>query len=829
MRKRLSIVLFIISIFLMFGFYSTADPFISKLKRQLEKFGTQFPQEKIYVHTDRAVYAAGEDIWFKVYLRDASSMQLSVYSTIAHVELINEKKLVIQERFIFITEGSGIGDILLDENLVSGNYTLRAYTSFMQNFDEAFYFKKNITIIGKSEKTEKNNALVKSKNKEGVVASFFPEGGDLIDGIASRVGFKVVDQKTNTGIKVDGQILDSAGKTVAYMKTAKFGLGVFNLTPTAEENYKAELEFNGKNYSFPLPKVQTNGYVMQVNNRDVDSVTIKISTNLDTGLGDLYLVGQMRGSLFYAGKINSDEQVAKTYISKDSLPDGIAQLTIFSGSGEPLCERLIYIERPENEIKLRSSTDKKIYSTREKVNLNLAVRNFKNFDVEADLSVTVTNSDLAKRQTFEENIKSWMLLNSDLKGKIEEPGFYFSNNKKSTKYVLDILMMTQGWRRFTWKKLNDGDFPEIKHLPEIGFNLKGHITKKDGSQRQKSKVYLSVLDEAFKFEEIETDAQGNFLFPNLHLFDSTTIVLQARKPFDNQYNLNKKKEKKEEGKLPGSRLLDIYLKNPFLRVEELAKKYNNDLTKEEANKNLIQFGKMEAVKKKYDGWSIELDDINVTAKRKPKKDDPLEKATRLNGDPRFRVQLDSILFTPITLAQLLQSLPGVRVQGSIFQEEIFIVSKGRQIVPTFVVDGTPVDLSYVQVLDPSTIHFMDVYDRAPVQYSVDGGGAAILIHTRINSGVATIKKADGIIHVIHPGYYKARAFYFPDHEDKTKDPNRPDYRTTLYWNGTIKTDPDDNNEFSFFTCDQVGAYDVIIEGMTKTGIPIYGKHQINVE
>lgn len=827
MKKRLSIILFIISIFSILGFYSNTDPFISKLKGQLEKYGIQFPQEKIYIHTDRTVYAAGEDMWFKVYLRDASSMQLSEYSTVAHVELINEKKLVVQEKFIFIGGGSGAGDLLLDENLVSGNYTLRAYTSFMQNFEEALYFKKNITIIGD---LEENNALVKSKNEKGVVASFFPEGGDLVDGIASRVGFKVLDTKTNKGIKVDGRILDSAGKTVAYMKSAKFGLGVFNLTPTAGEKYKAEFEFNGKKHSFPLPQVQASGYVMQVTNRDVDSVTVQISTNFDTGLGDLYLVGQMRGSLFYAGKINSDGNVAKTYISKDSLPDGIAQLTIFSGGGEPLCERLIFIERPENEMKLRASTDKKIYTAREKVNLNLAVRDFKNFDLEADLSVAVTNSNLAKREQYEENIKSWMLLNSDLKGNIENPGFYFSNNKKSTKYVLDILMMTQGWRRFTWKQLNDGDFPEIKHLPEIGFNLEGHITKKDGSQRQKSKVYLSILDEAFKFEELETDAQGNFLFPNLHLFDSTTVVLQARKPFDNQYNLNKKKKKEEEeGKLPGSRLLDIHLKNPFIKVEELAKTNNKVLTKEEANENLIQFKQMEAVKKKYDGWSIELDDINVTAKRKPKKDDPLEKATRANGVPKFRVELDSIRSVPTTVAQLLQNLPGVRVQGPIFQEEIYVVSRGRQLVPTFVVDGTPVDISYVQVLDPTTVHFVDVYDRAPIQYSIDGDGAAVIINTRINSGVATVKKADGIIHVIHPGYYKAREFYFPNHDDKTKDPNRPDYRTTLYWNANIKTDPDDINEFSFFTCDQVGAYDVIVEGITKTGMPVYGKYQIRVE
>ena len=827
MRKHITILILTIFTISILGFYLPNDPIISKLKGQLQKVEAQYPQEKIYVHTDREVYTAGEDLWFKVYLRDAA-LQISQISTVAHVELINSNKTVVHESFIFIKVGSGVGDILLDKKMAPGDYTLRAYTSFMDNFDESFYFKKNITIIGSAEKP---NIIPTSENGEGVVANFFPEGGDLVDGIASRVGFKVLDEKTNKGIKVDGRVLDSAGKTVAYMKTAKFGLGIFSLTPEAGETYQAEIEYNSKKYSFPLPKIQSQGYTMQVTNRD--SLAIQVSTNLDTGLGDIYIVGQMRGSLFYAGKINSDKNVVKTRISKDSLPDGIAQLTIFSGSGEPLCERLAFIERPENEMKLKVKTDKKIYSARENVKLSLAVRDFKNFDVEGDLSVAVTNRAFGEKPKYAENIKSWMLINSDLRGAVEEPGFYFSNNKKSTKYVLDILMMTQGWRRFTWKQLNDGDFPEIKHLPEIGFNIEGHVTKKDGVQRRQSNIYLSVLDEDFQFEEAETDAQGNFLFPNLHLFDTTTVVLQARKPF-NDRDRNPKKKKKEEGKLSGSKLLDINLRNPYLSVEKLAVKHNNGFTKEKIKENLTQFAKIEDVKNRYDGWSIELDDINVTASRRPKKNDPIEIANRTYGRPKFRVELDSIRIPANSVADLLRTLPGVRVSGTPGQEEIIIVARGQQIEPAFIVDGTPVGLVGIQSLDPSTIHFMDVYDMAPIQYrnGANKGNGAIIIHTRFKTGatnIKSVKKTDGIIHVIHPGYYKAREFYFPNHADKTQDPNRPDYRTTLYWNGNIKTDPDDNNVFSFFTCDQTGEFDIVVEGMTRSGIPIFGKYQISVE
>jgi len=823
MKKLFSTLIFIASSFLFLSFFIGNDPFIQRLEKNLMQYNAQFPQEKIYVHFDKEIYTAGEDIWFKTYLRDAVGMQLSELSTVAHVELVDDRKRIVTERNIFIEKGSGFGDFTLEKDIIPGNYTLRAYTNFMRNFGEEFFFKKNITVIG----TAKDNRPPQfpiPKIEQGIKAYFFPEGGDMVEGISSRVGFKIVDAQTKNGVAATGQIVDSNGKIISYLKAVKFGLGVLALTPLAGEQYSAEIDYDGEKYTFPLPKAKSNGYVMQINNRKPDSVVVKIETNFDAGLGNLYLVGQMRGSLFYAGKLSSESNVVKTSISKDSLPDGIAQITVFSEDGEPLCERLIFVERPENAYGINFSSNKKVFSNREKVELFVNVKNAESTEIPSDLSIAITNSNLAERQPYSENIRSWMLLNSDLKGKIEQPGFYFSNNKKSTKYVLDILMMTQGWRRFTWKQLAAEDFPKIEHLPELGFNLEGYITKKDSKKKRQSNVYLSVMDQQFKFEETRADAQGNFLFPNLHLFDTTTVILQAREPFGDEGATDK------EGNLLGSKLFDIYLNTSKVKVEELAKKYNKTISKNKIKENLTQYAKIDDVNKRYDGWSIELDDIEVKGKRKLKRVDPTIMADRIVGEPKNRILVDSLLYKPLNVAQMLYSLPGVRVQGDLNQEEIFIVSRGRQAPPLFVVDNSPASLEFVQTIPPSNIHFIDVYDRVPVQYSAGGGdGAAIIIYTRSQTGVESIKKSDGIIHVIHPGYYKAREFYTPDHDDKTQDPNRPDYRTTLYWNGKIRTGEENNKTLSFFTCDQTGVYDVIVEGMTERGVPVFGKYQISVE
>ena len=816
MKKRDTIILFIF-LFSLFGFHLSTDPLISKLKNQLEKLTVQFPQEKIYVHTDRSVYIAGEDVWLKVYLRDANSLLSTEISTVAYVELIDQNKKILSQKNIFIKDGSGVGDMELPLDLPTGDYTLRAYSNFMRNFETAYFFKKNINIIGVgAEKKQEFNL----NQVEDIAVDFFPEGGDLVDGIASRVGFKIIDQSSGNGIPASGKILNQKGETVAYLKSIKFGLGIFNIQPEISQQYTAEIEFKSRIYKFPLPEVLPKGYVMQVSNRDVDDISIQLSTNIEDGIKGLYLVGKMRGELFYAGKLDAPNNIAKTKISKDSLPDGIAQLTLFSARGEPLCERLVFIERPENAHVVTISSDQSTYSAKEKVTMQVAVQDFQEQEVEGDLSVAISNNGFASQQLHAENIKSWMLVNSDLKGKIEQPGFYFSDEKKSTKYLLDVLLMTQGWRRFTWKQLAQEDFPKIEHLPEIGFNLKGHVTQEKSNKRRTSKVFLSVMSEEFQFEEIETDELGNFFFPNLHFFDSTNLVLQARKPFGN--HKKQKKKKKNVGKLLGSKLLDIHLnENKIQAVNDLAKIPNNTFTESQIEAYLNQYERLEYEKQDFDGWDIELSDVIVKAKKKRKNMAPLERLDNSVKDLNRRVFIDSLVYKHESgsVLQVLRDNPAVKITGLPYHESVNL---------PIILDDVPVhpdNIFIVHALSLEQVYLIDVYDHMTAYHSNGPPGPGIVIYTRAYAKPESIKR-HGVVNFTHPGYYKARAFYALDYEDKSYNKNQPDLRNTLYWNPNLKNT---NNEFSFFTCEEIGDYDVVVEGMTKRGIPVFGKYQIRVE
>ena len=812
------------------GFYLINDPFILKLEDQLEKYRLDYPQEKIYVHTDRLIYLAGEDVWFKVYLRDASSMLPSETSSVAYVELIDEHKKVVSKKNILVQDGSGAGEFSLPIDMSIGDYTIRAYTNFMSNFEVSFFFKKSIKVIGAQSKKLASEALITS---DGIEAVFLPEGGDLVDGISSRVGFKITDIESGNGVSVGGKILNSHGEVVAFLKSLKFGLGFFELTPDISQQYIAEIDFNGEIYEFPLPHVMEQGYVMKVLNQTNEELVVQLSTNIESGLQDLFVVGQMRSSLFYAGKIETEKMVGEIKISKDSLPDGIAQVTIFNSMKEPLCERLVFIEKVENKHTLSISAPSATYEVREKVNLDLSIQNDKEVEVGGDLSLTVINAGFEETKDDAENIKSWMLLNSDLRGKVEQAGFYFSDEKKSTKLLLDILMMTQGWRRFSWKQIKEGDFPEIKYLPEYGFNFKGYITKKATDKRQAANVYLTVMGEQLEFLELETDSVGNFLFHNIHFVDTATVVLQARKHFANHEK--QKEKKKNQNKLLGSKLLDIHFqRDALIGVDELADSPKLVFSDNQVAVYNEKYDKLVDEKRLYGDLSIDLTGVTIKAKKLRKNMTAMEKLDSRAVILKQRIVLDSIENIPTgSVLQLLRMTPGLRVGGSPFQETVSAAggppsltrdSGGTRQNVQIVLDDEPVDISVLHNLAPERIHFIDVYDLISIQGQLPG--PAILVYTRSKTGVSSIKQ-NGIMNIKQLGYSKIREFYVPKYELQNQKTKKLDARTTLHWDPGIRTK--ETNGVSFFTCDEVGDYDVVVEGMTEDGVPVFGKFRFKVQ
>ncbi len=220
--------------------------------------GSNF-QEKIFTHIDRTLYLTGETIWLKVYLVNRNTNRLSDLSKVAYLEVLDKSNEPVLKTKIELTDGTGSGSVFLPASLTSGNYTIIAYTRWMQNFSADYYFHQTIKIV---------NPFVTPgyfANSERLAydIQFFPEGGNLVTGLKSNVGFRVVG-KDGKGIRFKGAVVSSKNDTVARFAPLKFGLGQFLFTPQANQHYRAIIiDSVGQIHSKPLQDAFNEGYIVR--------------------------------------------------------------------------------------------------------------------------------------------------------------------------------------------------------------------------------------------------------------------------------------------------------------------------------------------------------------------------------------------------------------------------------------------------------------------------------------------------------------------------------------------------------------------------------------
>ncbi|HEB62828.1 MAG TPA: hypothetical protein ENI82_06720, partial [Bacteroidetes bacterium] len=322
-------------LFLSISSFSQNNELLKKVYGQLEKYKTLYPQEKIFVDTDKPYYSTGETIWFKTYLLDGITHLPNAVSTGVYIELINSDNKIIASRNIQIIDGGGKGDFELADSIPAGTYLIRGYSNFMRNFSEDYFFYKEITILDASKEklssdiahtTQVPKSQQSSLSNNKIDVSFFPEGGDLIIGMSSKIAIKAVNNFGNS-IEVAGKIFDNENLEITSFKTYGKGLGLVVLKPELGKEYTAKGIYNNQNFEIKLPPALNTGYLLQLRNKQQKGIDVTIKTNLENGLAGLTVVGQMRGEVFCIIKGEEGKTAMRTNVPVDSLADGIAQFT----------------------------------------------------------------------------------------------------------------------------------------------------------------------------------------------------------------------------------------------------------------------------------------------------------------------------------------------------------------------------------------------------------------------------------------------------------------------------------------------------------------------
>ncbi|HEY8930794.1 MAG TPA: TonB-dependent receptor [Mucilaginibacter sp.] len=753
--------------------------------------------EKVYLQFDKPYYAIGDTIYFKAYITFGAENKLSALSGILHAELVSQDNKVFKALNLMITAGTAHGDFTLSDGLKKGNYYVRAYTNWMRNEGNNALFERMISIgDGGLKSTFEDGNLLKIKNKVStqmntkIDVQFFPEGGQLVTGNYSKMAFKILGQD-GLGKKAEGVVTDENGVEVLKFHTGHAGMGSFNLVPKKGKTYKAIINFSdGSTKTIALPKANDQGYTFSLNNNDADTIRIRIAGGCNSPVQELKLIAQACGKIYYAVENISDNKYFSIAIPKSKFPSGIIEFTLQSPTGEPLIERLAFIEHPVS-LKLNLNAQKQKYAIREKVKFTLDAKNNNKPSV-GSYSVAVIDEDKVTTDTLNEStIMTSLLLTADLKGYIEQPGYYFSHQTEETRTDLDNLLLTQGYRYFTWKQIADTTVP--KYQPEKAINISGTVKRGNKPIAGAEVKLFSNAGGMFMLDTI-TDMKGRFEFAGLIFPDSTKFVIQS-----------KVKKAQDNVTLQLDTPALVYM--PIMPVPEEIKSSN------EANLAVyvLKARQFYGEQKKYgiNQRPQMLNEIKIEAR---KETSVIPHSQNLNGAgaaDHILTSKDIERFICGRLSDCLQGVFGLHfVNGS----------------PTggaLIIDGTFVDLDTFATLQADDIEGIEILrpgsHYAAIYGSRMANGGIIVTTKRAKKQNQYYRYAPGVITYMPKGFYKAREFYSPQYDNPHTNQKMADLRSTIYWNPNIITDKDGKASFSYFNADGKGTYRVVIEGIDADG------------
>lgn len=770
-----------------------------RVLKALAAFGKNYPQEKVYLHLDKDYYAAGETIWYKAYVMMQNQPSLTVMDV--YVELLDKNGIVVMKKHLPAGGASAAGNFELPETMKPGQYQLRAYTAWMLNFDPGFLCYRNIEIFDPSKRNNlppRDTPVVKEFSVQ-----FFPEGGNLLEGTANTVAFKAIDQN-GYPIAVIGDVKDSKGKTVASIKTIHDGMGSFELTPTPGSKYYADVQITGgqhKSITLP-PSVKTGASLKLFNRGSRIFYQATIANPEDTSFQEMMVVAQVQQQLVYKASLSVAEGRISGFIPTQYLPSGIVQVTLFSNQGLPISERLAFVKKNDQ---LTMYFENPVISTeeRDRNTIELIIPD----TLKTSLSVSVTDADQVMQSDDQNNIISHLLLTSDLKGYIHNPAWYFQDSTQAKAEALDLVMLTNGWRRFSWEKILKDSMPLIRYPYEQGLSLKGKAYTKGRFPLANGKVDLifkQLIDSSTGFTSVPTNSKGEFDLGQIQFLDTVLVYHKGNDKekawkdveveFDSHFF-----EKSAPVTFP------YPMRPPALLDNSALQKFLT--TAWEGNR----------VNRSIASRAILLKEVNIREKRITPAETMDKKYTSgmfTTGDG-YSFDLSKETPTAFNVFQYLQSkVAGLQITGDYNNPSL----SWRGGKPGLYLNEMPVDVSMLTNVNINDIALVKVF-RPPFMGGFGGGaGGAIAVYTKKGGDNTGDSNVRGFTMNKKVGYSVVKEFYSPDYAVHKETHALADKRLTLYWNPHLQVDSVSHTaKIKFYNNDFSKHFRVVVEGIAEDG------------
>lgn len=821
-RPLLSFILFLITL------STQAQEAKYKEMAQYDSVRKTVPKEKIYLHLDKSVYAMGDTIWFKGYLIDASLLNYSATSALVYIEAINKKGQVVQTVSLPTVYGLTWGGFALDPNKYEpGTYVIRAYTNWMQNFGDAFLFKKEIQVLdlapppivapgtstAKNQPTRGNSSS--NAKKPAVDLQFLPEGGTWVAERPQKLAFKAININ-GKGIAVEGEIVDSKQQKIETFSANDLGMGSFYFTPKTGETYTANFKTAIGNGTQALPKTQATGVTLKLkNNFKADSINITVLSDLPNQ--ELTVLGQSRGVLCFLVKLKPGSTFKTFRVAKSIFPTGVCQVLVQNTQQQTLNERNFFINH-HDELKVQLNAGAESYTVRDSIPLHLKITDQNGKPVSGSFSLAVTDDGQVKKDSLnDENILSYLLMSSDLKGEIENAGYYFNHNSEQKHEELDALMLTQGWVSYQWDLAKKPVF-----RPEKELTVSGKVTNIANKPIVKGKITLLSTKKSLMVMDTVTNDKGEFTFKNFPAMDSLSFLIQALNAKGNRGTI-------------GIEMNEF--KRPPIAIAPAKQQITAELEPTDSISKQLVINQRRA--DTYRGGGIGLREVKITGKK------VVKRSKNLNGPGEADETLSEADLDKMNKKTLLNVLEenvkgfrtGVRRKSTV--REFFV----NFAIVKLVIDGVDVDFFYQSTGGPSfdehyqhIKYYLDYYTAEDIQgieimrnpgkagrYRMeflhpmdDTEYVFIEITTKTGAGPFLKKSANMYIYKPLP-YGDNKVFYSPKYTAANKANKKPDLRSTIYWAPNLVTNKDGEANTHFFSSDQKGTYTAWLEGSDIQG------------
>jgi hypothetical protein len=749
--------------------------------------------EKLYLHVDRELYAPGDIIWLKAYQVNGITHQLNANFRNIFIQLVAKDGNVVKDLMLFSTNGQANGQFKTD-SLKDGSYTIRAYTKYLQNFGEEALFHKKIWIEKASNMLFPNDKLARDNMKIDI--TFLPEGGNMVLNAVNTMAFKAIDQK-GRGIYVTGKIWDDLGDTITSFSTSYLGMGKFLMMPVDDRTYYATID------RYPEMKIKLEPALNRgigLNYKENGNLLrFVLSSNMKSNFHkSFFFVASHKGIVLYYTKVEMNDFSQLLDLSKSQFPKGISKITLLDTALVPIAERLIFVDDGKDDL-LSLRLNQKEYKPREEVKLVVDALLEPGDSITSTLSVAVVNKNYLSTGENSQNIKSYLLLDSDLKGVIESPEAYFANDKFHTSAEkLDLLMLVHGWRSYLWDDVEQTLQPSADDWNDAGINISGYV-KKLLWKTPLPDAELS-MDYVFRFNNIGkaiTDQNGRFLFKNTFLYDTLKVMINA-------------KTKK------GTSNLEIMLdplpkKDSVVSVSHLKSScFDSDLNMNFSSNNY--FGRMNELELSLEKGTILLESFDIVHKKASafsRSFGAIPYADRtlvLNKDDyRFANVIDYLKYKLASITE--------------YGDEIMM---GPHYV-TFLVDAMNFDLRDIKTIRMRDIETIDINSGS--------FSKTIIAISRKDNNYRLVQQYDdfqkGRILLKMRGFNMPAKFYSPQYSLENINSPKPDFRPTLYWNPDVSLVNGKAN-LDFFTSDETTDYVVYLEGISKNGKICFGTTSFSV-